>query len=78
MNISIEKIYTDNHVSNKLIPPMQTDAQNPGCSRNGTDLQDPIRNGDVGQVRQRNEFGKSSGGERVTMKSDVIPAARRY
>lgn len=37
---------------------MQTDTQDPGCSWNGTDLQDPIRNGDVAQVRRRNEFGK--------------------
>jgi len=34
------------------------DAQNPGLSSNGTDLPDPIRNGDVAQVRQWNEFGK--------------------
>lgn len=77
MKISSETIYTDNHVTNRFIPSLQTDAQNPG-SRNGTDLQDPIRNGDVGQIRQRNEFGKSSGGKRATMESDVIPAARRY
>lgn len=55
---------------------MQTDAQNPGCSRNGTDLQDPIRNRDVAQVRQWNESEKSSGGKRATVESDVIPAAR--
>lgn len=33
-------------------------AENPGYFRNGTDLQDPIRNRDVAQVRQRNEFEK--------------------
>lgn len=45
-------------MTNRHTPPMQTDAQNPGCSRNGTDLQAPIRNGDVAQVRRWNEFGK--------------------
>jgi len=39
--------------------------QNPGCSWNGTDLQDPIRNGDVAQVRQRNEFGKKQWREKI-------------
>jgi len=45
-------MYADNHITNKLIPPMQTDAQDSGCSWNGTDLQDPIRNGDIAQIRQ--------------------------
>lgn len=32
--------------------------ENPGYSRNGADLQDPIRNGDVARLRRRNEFEK--------------------
>lgn len=56
----------------------QARTSNADCSPNGADLQDTIRNGDVVQVRQRNEFEKSNGGEKGHDGVYVIPAARRY
>lgn len=60
-----KKSTTDDHVTNKRIPLAQCSlmAENPGYSRNGIDLQDPIRNRDVAAEWIRKKKHTEGGGK---------------